>query len=189
MNRLPVLVLLFGLVGCGGPKPGPAPPAPTEAGVAPHYQKAYAALLVHPDVQAFAAQHLDVSETLAITVSDELVPLDYAVVADDVASRGARGLSERTAVVQDSLAALAAADRFDSFTDDALPLLSMRQQRPLTLFFGTLNEGRLAAQLYPNPYRRSGFDAVTNGTPGLALLVMFEGGRVADIYTGPLPPR
>ena len=187
---LPFLIAGLGLAGCSGPKPGPPPPAPAEAGVALHYQRAYAALLVHPAVQSFAADHLDPSETLAIAVSAELVPLDYAVVAADLAQPGSgRLLPERVAVVEDSLAALAASDRFAPFTDDALPLLSMRQQRPLVLFFGEMNDGRLPAQLYPNPYRREGFEAVRAGTPGLALLVVFEGGAIAEVYAGPLGPR
>ena len=73
-------------------------------------------------------------------------------------------------------------------TDDALPLLSMRQQRPLMLFFSRVNGDRLAAQLYPNPYRRRTYDAVRDGAPGLALLVVFEQGRVAQVYAEEIAP-
>lgn len=183
------LAFLLLLAGCTGPRPGPPPPAPADAGVAAHYEQAFAALRVHPAVQAFAADHLDVSETLTISVSAELVPLSYDLVAADLAQSGSRAPSPtRMAVVQDSLAALAAADRFTPKTDAALPLLSMRQQRPLVLFFGQMNDGRLPAQLYPNPYRRRGFGAIREGAPGLALLLVFEGGTVAEVYTGPITP-
>lgn len=186
--RLALLPLL--LAGCSGPKPGPPPPAPAEAGVAAYYQKAYAALRIHPAVQAFAAEHLDPSETLGISVSNELVPLDYALVAADVVgpNAGIRSPARATAV-RDSLSNLAAADRFVPIADDALPLLAMRQQHPLVLFFGKMNDGRLAAQVYPNPYRREGFEAITTGMPGLALLVVFEGANVAEVYTGRIEPE
>lgn len=185
MTRLRLAFLLL-LAGCSGPKPGPPPPAPAEAGVAPHYEQAFAALQVHPAVQTFAAEHLDASETLAISVSAERVPLDYTVIADDLARSRAASPPPDFAALRDSLATLSATDRFAPDTDDALPLLSMRQQRPLVLFFGTMNEGRLPAQLYPNPYRREGYDAIRDGVPGLGLLVVFDGARIAEIYTGPI---
>ena len=80
---LPLLGLLL-VLGCSGPKPGPPPPAPADAGLDPHYERAYAALRVHPAVQAFAAKHLDPSEPLAIEVSPHLVPTDYALLAPAV---------------------------------------------------------------------------------------------------------
>jgi hypothetical protein len=164
---LPFVPLL--LAGCAGPAAGPPPPAPAAAGVPPHYERAFAALRVHPAVQAFAAEHLDPSETLAIEVSSEVVPLGAA-------ARAALG---------DSLAALA--PPAPAATDDALPLLSGRQQRPLVLFFGGGNDARVAAQLYPNPYRRKGFEAVRDGAPGLALLVVFERGA-AEVHGGRIAP-
>lgn len=170
MNRWLLLSLLALLAGCSGPAPGPPPPAPAEAGVAPHFERAYTALLTHPAVQAFGAEHLDPSETLAIEVSSELVPLGSAAH---------RALG-------DSLAAFA--PTFAAATDEALPLLSRRQRRPLVLFFGTRNGDHLAAQLYPNPYRRTGFEAVSDGAPGLALLIVFEGGRVAEVHAARTPP-
>lgn len=178
------------LAGCTGPAPGPPPPAPAEAGVDPHYERAFAALRVHPAVQAFAAQHLAPSEPMAIEVSSEVVPTDYALLAADVVQQEVDPTAspERTAAVRDSLAALAAADRFAPTTDDALPLLSMRQQRPLVLFFGRMSEDRLAAQLYPNPYRRRTFASIRAGAPGLALLVIFENGQVAQIFTEEIVP-
>lgn len=166
--RLFLLSLL--LAGCSGPAPGPPPPAPAEAGVAPHYERAYAALRVHPAVQAFGAEHLAPSEPLAIEVSSEVVPLGSAAH---------RALG-------DSLAALAST--FPATTDDALPTLSRRQRRPLVLFFGTRSGDHLAAQLYPNPYLRSGFEAISNGAPGLILLVTFEGGQVAEVHAGRIGP-
>lgn len=184
--RLALLPLL--LAGCSGPKPGPPPPAPAEAGVAPHYERAYAALRVHPAVQTFAAEHLDPSETLGISVSSDLVPLDYSLVAPDLLG-SSPPLPARAATVRDSLFALTASDRFAPVADDALPLLSMRQQHPLVLFFGKMHDGRLPAQLYPNPYRREGFEAITAGMPGLALLVVFDGTTVAEVYTGRIEPR
>ena len=164
-------LLLFPLllVGCGGSALPPTPPAPAEAGVAPHYERAYAALRVHPAVQAFAAEHLDPSETLAIEVSNEVVPLVPAAH---------RALG-------DSLSALSGAL---SATDDALPALSRHQRHPLVLFFGARQGDHLAAQLYPNPYRRSGFEAISDGAPGLALLVAFEGNRVAEVHSGLIGP-
>ena len=191
MTLLRPLVLLALLVaGCAGPKPGPAPPAPAEAGVDPHYEQAYAALRVHPAVQAFAAQHLAPSEPMTIEVSPEVVPTDYALLTSAVVREevGPTASPARAAAVRDSLAALAAADRFAPTTDDALPLLSMRQQRPLVLFFGRMSEGRLAAQLYPNPYRRRSFATVREGSPGLALLVVFENGRVAQVFAEEIAP-
>ena len=187
MAILRFVLLPLVLVGCGGPRPGPLPPAPAEAGVAPYYEKAYAALRIHPAVQAFAADHLDPSQTLGISVSSELVPLDYGLVADEVATDGAS--ASRSAAVRDSLAALTSADRFAPTTDDALPLLSMRQEHPLVVFFGEMKEGRLPAQLYPNPYRRDGFEAITADTPGLAVLLVFDGADVADVYTGRIEPQ
>lgn len=191
MTLLRPLVLL-GLLcsGCTGPAPGPPPPAPAEAGVDPHYERAYAALRVHPAVQTFAAQHLAPSEPMGIEVSSEVVPTDYALLAPAVVQQevGPTASPARTDAVRDSLAALAAADRFAPTTDDALPLLSMRQQRPLMLFFGQMHDGRLAAQLYPNPYRRRTYEAVREGAPGLALLVRFEHGRVAQIYAEEFAP-
>lgn len=186
-----LLLLLIGvsLVGCSGPKPGPPPPAPAEAGVAPHYEKAYATLRVHPAVQAFAAEHLDASQTIAIEVSPEVVPLDYTVVAADMLGDLNSASLARQAVVEDSLAALSARDHFAPSTDEGLALLSMRQQRPLVLFFGELQDGRLPAQLYPNPYRRQGFEAITDGVPGLALLLVFDGSNVADVFTGRIDPQ
>ena len=68
--------------------------------------------------------------------------------------------------------------------DDALPLLSRRQRRPLVVFFSPLGTDHLAAQLFPNPYRRTGFEAVSDGAPGLAVLFSFEGEEVAEIHTG-----
>jgi hypothetical protein len=191
MTLLRPLVLLGLLVaGCTGPSPGPPPLAPAEAGVDPHYERAYAALRTHPAVQSFAAQHLAPSEPLTIEVSPELVPTDYALLAPAVVRQqsGTTAAPARQAAVRDSLATLAAADRFAPTTDDALPLLSMRQQRPLMLFFSRVNGDRLAAQLYPNPYRRRAYDAVREGAPGLALLVVFEQGRVAQIYAEEIGP-
>ena len=183
-----LLGLLFAL-GCSGPKPGPPPPAPAEAGLDPHYERAYAALRVHPAVQAFAAKHLAPSEPMAIEVSPELVPTDYAVLAPAVLrTDGPTASPDRLAAVRDSLAGLASADRFAPATDDALPLLSMRQQRPLILFFNRMSDGRLGAQLYPNPYRRRSFEAVRAGSPGLILLVLFEGGNVARVYAEEIEP-
>lgn len=166
MPRL--LLLAFLLAGCSGPSPSSAPPV--EAGPAPHYEQAFAALRVHPAVQAFAADHLAPSEPLAIEVSSEVVPL------------GGRA----RAALGDALAAGSSAA--GASTDDALPLLSRRQRRPLVLFFGRLDGDRLAAQLYPNPYRREGFDAVRDGAPGLALVVVFEQGRVAEVLSGSIAP-
>jgi hypothetical protein len=186
----PLVLLGLLLAGCAGPKPGPAPPAPAEAGVDPHYERAYAALRVHPAVQTFAAQHLAPSEPLAIEVSSEVVPTDYTLLAPAVVQQeiGPTASPARAEAVRDSLAALAAADRFAPTTDDALPLLSMRQQRPLVLFFGRMNEGRLAAQLYPNPYRRRSYATIREGSPGLALLVVFEDGQVAQIFAEEIAP-
>lgn len=165
-------LLLFPLLlaGCGGSAPRPAPPAPAEAGVAPHYERAYAALRVHPAVQAFAAEHLDPSEPLTIEVSSEVVPLGPA-------AHHALG---------DSLAAFA--PTFAVSTNEALPTLSRRQRRPLVLFFGTRSGDHLAAQLYPNPYRRSAFEAISPGAPGLALLIAFDGGRVAEVHAARIAP-
>lgn len=168
MLRLCLLPLL--LLGCSGPAPGPPPPAPAEAALAPEYEQAYTALRVHPAVQAFAAEHLAPSETLALEVSSEVVPLGPA-------ARAALG---------DSLAAFSSTGRA---TDEALPLLSRQQRRPLVLFFGTMHGSHLAAQLYPNPYRREGFEAIRSGAPGLALLVVFEGGTVAEVYSGRIEPE
>jgi len=56
------------------------------------------------------------------------------------------------------------------------------------LFFSRVNGDRLAAQLYPNPYRRRTYDAVRDGAPGLALLVVFEQGRVAQVYAEEIAP-
>lgn len=182
-SRLILLPLL--LIGCSGPAPGPPPPDAVQSGVAPHYEKAYAALRVHPAVQAFAAEHLDPSQTLGISVSRELVPLDYGLVADGFTSASASG----SAAVRDSLAALAASDHFAPTMDDALPLLSMEQQHPLVVFFGEMRDGRLPAQLYPNPYRREGFEAITADVAGLALLIVFDGASVDEVYTGPILPE
>jgi hypothetical protein len=186
----PLVLLALLLAGCAGPAPGPPPPAPAEAGVDPHYERAYAALRVHPAVQAFAAQHLAPSEALAIEVSPEVVPTDYALLATAVVREeiGPTASPARADAVRDSLAALAAADRFAPATDDALPLLSMRQQRPLVLFFGRMNDERLAAQLYPNPYRRRSYATVREGSPGLALLIVFESGQVAQIFAEEIAP-
>jgi hypothetical protein len=186
----PLLLLGLFLAGCTGPSPGPPPPAPAEAGLDPHYERAYAALRVHPAVQSFAAAHLAPSEPLAIEVSAELVPTDYALFAPSVVRQNeeATASPDRLAAVRDSLAGLADADRFAPTTDEALPLLSMRQQRPLMLFFSPLSGGRLAAQLYPNPYRRRSYDAVREGTPGLALFVTFEGLRVDKVYAEGINP-
>ncbi len=182
MNRLSILLVLL-LAGCSGPRPGPPPPAPAEAGLDTRYERAFAALRVHPAVQRFAAEHLAPAEPLTIEVSAEQVPLDYALLAPDVRRQDYPGSGvARLAAVRDSLAALAAADRFALASDEALPLLSMRQQRPLLLFFGRMHEGRLAAHLYPNPYRRRTYAAVRDGAPGLALLVVFEGGEVTRVY-------
>ncbi len=180
-----LLFLAVLLAGCSGPAPGPPPPAPSEAGVDARYERAFAALRVHPAVQRFAALHLDPSEPLAIEVSPEMVALDYAPLAPDLL--GQRG-GQALAAVEDSLAALTAADYAAPSSDDALPTLSMRQQRPLVLFFSRMNEERLAAQLYPNPYRRQRFEAVRDETPGLALLVLFEDDRVAQVYSGEIAP-
>jgi hypothetical protein len=186
----PLLLLGLFLAGCTGPSPGPPPPAPASAGLDPHYEQAYAALRVHPAVQSFAAAHLAPSEPLAIEVSAELVPTDYALFAPSVVRQNeeATASPDRLAAVRDSLAGLADADRFAPTTDEALPLLSMRQQRPLMLFFSPLSDGRLAAQLYPNPYRRRSYDAVREGTPGLALFVTFEGLRVDKVYAEGINP-
>ncbi len=184
MNR-PLLLFALLLAGCSGPRPGPPPPAPSEAGLDVRYERAFAALRVHPAVQRFAAAHLAPSEPLAIEVAAELVPLDYALLARDVARQSGPA---RLAAVRDSLAALAAADRFASASDEALPLLSQRQQRPLLLFFSRATDGRLGAQLYPNPYHRRGYDSVRDGAPGLALLVVFDGGRVAQVYAEAVEP-
>jgi len=170
MLRLLLLVLL--LAGCSGSSPSPAPPA--EAGPAPHYEQAFAALRVHPAVQAFAADHLAPSEPLAIEVSSEVVPLGGQ-------ARAALGDTLGDALGAGSSSAGAS-------TDDALPLLSRRQRRPLVLFFGRLDGDRLAAQLYPNPYRREGFEAIRSGAPGLALVVVFEQGRVAEVLSGRIAP-
>lgn len=166
MLRLLLLVLL--LAGCSGSSPSPAPPA--EAGPAPHYEQAFAALRVHPAVQAFAADHLAPSEPLAIEVSSEVVPLG----------------GQARAALGDALGA--GSSSAGASTDDALPLLSRRQRRPLVLFFGRLDGDRLAAQLYPNPYRREGFEAIRSGAPGLALVVVFEQGRVAEVLSGRIAP-
>ena len=186
----PLVLLGLLLAGCAGPAPGPAPPPPAEAGVASHYERAYAALRVHPAVQTFAAAHLAPSEALAIEVSPELVPADYALLAPAVVRQndGATASPERLAAVRDSLAGLTPNGRPSLATDDALPLLSMRQQRPLVLFFSPLDGDRLAAQLYPNPYRRRSYDAVREGAPGLALLVVFDGSRVAEVYAEEIAP-
>ncbi len=183
------IVLASLLAGCSGPKPGPPPPAPAEAGLDAHYERAFAALRVHPAVQRFGAQHLAPSEPLTIEVSPELVPLDYALLAPDVLRQAteASGTS-RLATVRDSLATLAAADRFAPTSDEALPLLSMNQRRPLMLFFSQRNGGRLGAQLYPNPYRRRTYENVRDDAPGLALLVVFEGTRVAQVYAEEIAP-
>lgn len=173
------------LAGCSGPKPGPPPPAPAEAGLDVRYERAFAALRVHPAVQRFAAAHLAPSEPLTIEVSPELVPLDYALVARDVLRQNGSGAS-RLAAVRDSLSGLAAADRFAPTSDEALPLLSMNQRRPLMLFFSQATDGRLGAQLYPNPYHRSGYASVRDGVPGLALMVTFEGREVERVYTEPI---
>ncbi len=190
MARLPLLVGLLLVAGCSGPKPGPPPPAPAEAGLDPHYERAYAALRVHPAVQAFAAKHLAPSEPLTIEVSPELVPIDYAVLAPAVLRQenGPTASPARLAAVRDSLSGLTTADRFVPTTDDALPLLSMRQQRPLKLFFNRMSGQRLGAQLYPNPYRRGPYEAVRAGSPGLMLLVLFENGRVAQVYAEEIEP-
>lgn len=190
MRLLWYSIFLVGLLaGCSGPKPGPPPPAPAEAGLDVHYERAFAALRVHPAVQRFAAAHLAPSEPLTIEVSPELVPLDYALLAPDVLRQQAETSgTARLTTVRDSLAALAAADRFAPTSDEALPLLSMRQQRPLLLFFTQLNGQRLGAQLYPNPYRRRSYETVRDGAPGLALLVVFEGERVAQVYTEEIRP-
>ncbi|MEP0547036.1 MAG: hypothetical protein ABJF88_08895 [Rhodothermales bacterium] len=191
ISSLRTLALLGLLVatGCSGPKPGPPPPAPAEAGLDPHYERAYAALRVHPAVQAFAAKHLDPSEPMAIEVSSELVPTDYALLAPAVLQAdGPTASPDRLAAVRDSLAGLATADRFTPVTDDALPLLSMRQQRPLVLFFNRMSDGRLGAQLYPNPYRRRSYETVRDGAPGLVLLVLFDGGSVARVYVEEIEP-
>ena len=190
----PLVLLGLLLAACSGPAPGsrPAPPAltPTEAGVDPHYERAYAALRVHPAVQTFAAAHLAPSEALAIEVSPELVPADYALLAPAVVRQndGATASPERLAAVRDSLAGLTPDARSSLASDDALPLLSMRQQRPLILFFGPTDGDRLAAQLYPNPYRRRSYDAVREGAPGLALLVVFDGLQVAEVYAEEMTP-
>ena len=183
-----LLVFLF-VVGCSGPKPGPPPPAPAEAGLDPHYERAYAALRVHPAVQAFAAQHLAPSEPMAIEVSPELIPTDYALLAPAVVhTDGPTASPDRLAAVRDSLTGLAIADRFAPDADNALPLLSMRQQRPLVLFFNRFSDGRLGAQLYPNPYRRRSYETVRDGAPHLVLLVVFERGDVAQIYAEEIEP-
>ncbi len=169
MPRLLLLALLL-VVGCAGPSPSPVPTAPAEGSVAPHYERAFAALRVHPAVQAFAADHLAPSEPLTIEVSSEVVPL----------GEGAR------AALGDALGAGSPAA--EASTDDALPLLSHRQRRPLVLFFDRLDGDRLAAQLYPNPYRREGFEAIRNGAPGLALVVVFKQGRVAEVLSGRIAP-
>jgi hypothetical protein len=186
----PLVLLGLLLAGCSGPTPGPPPTAPAEAGVDPHYERAYAALRVDPAVQTFAAQHLAPSEPMAIEVSPEIVLTDYALLAPAVVREeiGPTASPARRDAVRDSLATLAAADRFAPTTDDALPLLSMRQQRPLVLFFGRMTEGRLAAQLYPNPYRRRTYASVRDGAPGLALLVVFENGQVAQIFAEEIAP-
>lgn len=188
----PRILVLLGLllVGCAGPATGPAPPPPTEAGVDPHYERAFAALRVHPAVQTFAATHLAPSEALAIEVSPELVPADYALLAPAIVRQndGATASPERLAAVRDSLAGLTPTGHSSFAADDALPLLSMRQQRPLVLFFSPFDGDRLAAQLYPNPYRRRSYDAVREGAPGLALLVVFDGTRVAEVYAEEMAP-
>ena len=183
-------LILFSLLaaGCTGPSPGPPPPAPAEAGVDPHYERAYAALRTHSAVQTFAAQHLAPSEPLTIEVSPELVPTDYALLAPAVVRQQNGATPARQTAVRDSLAALAAADRFTPTTDDTLPLLSMRQKRPLMLFFSRVSDDRLAAQLYPNPYGRNAYDAVQDGAPGLALLIVFERGHVAQVYAEEMTP-
>jgi hypothetical protein len=187
--RTLALLSFLVVVGCGGPKPGPPPPAAVEAGLDPHYERAYAALRVHPAVQAFAAKHLAPSEPLAIEVSPELVPTNYALLAPAVLhAEGPTASPDRLAAVRDSLAGLAATDRFAPETDDALPLLSMRQQRPLVLYFNRMSDGRLGAQLYPNPYRRRSYEAVRAGAPGLVLLVLFDGGAVARVYAEEIAP-
>ena len=188
LHPLALLGLLL-LVGCSGPKPGPPPPAPAEAGLDPHYERAYAALRVHPAVQAFAAKHLDPSEPLTIEVSPELVPTDYALLAPAVLQADSPSASpERLVAVRDSLTRLASADRFTPVSDAALPLLSMRQQRPLVLFFNQMSNGRLGAQLYPNPYRRRSYETVRDGAPGLMILIVFDGGDVARVYAEEITP-
>ena len=186
----PFVLLGLLLTGCAGPAPGPPTPAPAEAGVDPHYERAYAALRVHPAVHAFAAQHLAPSEPMTIEVSPEVVPTDYALLTSAVVQEeiGPTASPARRDAVRDSLAALTAADRFAPATDDALPLLSMRQQRPLVLFFGRVSEGRLAAQLYPNPYRRRSYATIREDSPGLALLVVFENGQVTRIFAEEITP-
>lgn len=184
----PFVLLGLLLAGCTGPAPGPSPPAPAEAGVDPHYEQAYAALRVHPAVQAFAAQHLAPSEPMAIEVSPELVPAAYALLAPAIAQHEAEGsVSEAHVVaVRDSLAALS--PTLVPATDEALPHLSRRQRRPLVLFFSPLDGDRLAARLYPNPYRRRTYEAVREEAPGLALLIVFESGRVAQVYAEEIAP-
>lgn len=189
MIRLSLLLVLL-LAGCTAPAPPPAAPSPAEARIDPHYERAFAALRVHPTVQTFAAAHLAPSEALAIEVAPELVPADYALLAPAVVrqNEGATASPDRLAAVRDSLAGLAPAASSSMATDDALPLLSMRQQRPLILFFSRFDGDRLAAQLYPNPYRRRSYEAVREDAPGLALLVVFDGLRVAEVYAEEMAP-
>lgn len=176
------LLLALAVAGCGGPRPGPPPPSPAEVGVDARYRAAFEALATHPAVQAFAAAHLPPTEVLAIEVAPEVVPLDYAALAGAVL-RQRGGPEERLAAVRDSLATLTEADRFVPTHNEALTTLSRRQRRPLVLFFSRPGTDRLGAQLYPNPYRRTGYAAIRDGAPGLALLVTFdERGVIEHVY-------
>lgn len=180
MRACLLLAALLALAACGGP--APRPPSPEELDLDPRYRTAFEALATHPAVQAFAAAHLPPTEMLALEVAPEVVPLDYAALAGAVL-RHEGGPPARLGAVRDSLAALAAADGLEPGRQEALAALSRGQHRPLVLFFGRPGPGRLGAQLFPNPYRRAGFEAVRRGAPGLALLVVFdERGAIEHIH-------
>lgn len=191
------LLLSCGLLGgaCRGPAPTLAPQSEaTRPAVPPPYPAAYTQLLTHPAVQAFGAEHIPPSEPMGVEVAPEVVPLDYALLLPGVLGRDYRGRADSAAVAQARLDAWAAADATTRASDPALPSLSRGLRRPLTAFFGRPvphGEGwRLSAQLYPNPYRREGFEAVRAGTPGLAvLLVLDRAGAVTSSYAAPIPAQ
>jgi hypothetical protein len=171
-----LLLLAVLLAGCGGPPPAvPAAPVPDE--LDQRYVRAFEYLRAHPEVRAFAARHTDAAEAIGIEVAAEVVPVAYAPVLARVL-KDRHGLAEiehgdaaLVGAVRDSLARLESADRFDPFELNALPLLSRRQRHPVILFFARPSENRLAAQLFPNPYRRRAFEHFRDARPMLTLLM------------------